>query len=70
MLQTGLRGIVMKKKVVSKGKPRSLRAKGLSPKRSASVKGGGTKRDASAPSHSEFTVSKLVDSPTPKLYEG
>ena len=56
----------MKKKAVSRVKPKSLRAKGLSPKRSATVKGG---REASAPSVREFTVSKLSDASSPKLYE-
>ena len=55
----------MKKKAVSRGKPKDLRTKGLSAKRSATVKGGRTKRDASAPNISEFTIGKLSDRATP-----
>ena len=56
----------MKKKNVSRGKPKTLRAKGLSPKRSGTVKGGDTKRAASgAVSHSELSVQKLFDKATP-----
>ena len=56
----------MKKKTVSKGKPKNLRAKGLSPKRAASVKGGDSKRAASV---SEITVTKSSDISSTKLFK-
>ena len=53
----------MKKKVVSKGRPKSLRSKTLSPKREAGVKGGSATSGAGSGKveHSEFTIKKYFD---------
>ena len=53
----------MKKKDVSRGKPKSLRAKGLNRKRSANVKGGSATSGAGAGKikFSEFTIKKTTD---------
>jgi len=56
-------GIAVKKKVVSTGRPKSLRSKRLSPKREAGVKGGSATSGAGSGKveHSEFTIKKYFD---------
>lgn len=60
----------MKKKAVLKGKPKNLRAKGLSPKRAARVKGGIGSATSGAGGgkikFSEFTIKKTTDMASPE----
>jgi hypothetical protein len=48
----------VKKKTASKARPKTLRAKEVTSKRAASVKGG---REASQPSISEISITKTTD---------